>query len=134
MDVVFWVRTKSQQGTDMDYLNKLLDKCKEVRMVRTESDLSDLLKVRKQTLSGWRHGARLPDPVACAQIAQITGEPLAKILGTVGEARAISKDEKQVWRRLAQVAVLIMCTMPISSVFAGETGKTSRIQPSMYIM
>lgn len=118
----------------MDYINKLLDKCKKVRSLRTDLALSELLKVKKQTLSGWRHGDRLPDPVACAQIAQITGEPLAKILGTVGEARAISSDEKKVWRKLAQVAVLIICAMPITSVLAAGMGSTSRNHPSMYIM
>lgn len=101
----------------MDYVNKLLDKCKEVRNLRTDSELSDLLKVKKQTLSGWRHGDRLPDPVACANIAAVTGEPLAKVIGTICEARAISSDEKRVWRRLASIAASLLTSCNLLGLY-----------------
>ena len=48
---------------------------------------------------------------APATLAGLTGEPLAKVLGIVGEARAISREEKAVWRKLAATAVLLAVGM-----------------------
>lgn len=92
-------------------INKLLDNCKEVCRVRTDGELATKLGVSKQALSGYRNGARLPDPVVCATIAGLSGIPLAKVIGIVGEARAISPTEKAVWRKLAASAltVFLMC-------------------------
>lgn len=88
-------------------VNKLLDKAKVVRSISTDAELAKALGVSKQALSGWRNGARLPDPVACAALAGLTGEPLARVLGIVGEARAISREEKAVWHRLAASAAAL---------------------------
>ena len=95
-------------------VNKLLDKAKIVRSISTDADLAKALGVSKQALSGWRNGARLPDPVACAALAGLTGEPLARVLGIVGEARAISREEKAVWHKLAaSVAAVILLAVAI---------------------
>lgn len=48
----------------------------------------------------------------CAKIAEITGIPLARVLGIVGEARAISREEKAVWRRLASAAAVLLMLLP----------------------
>lgn len=90
----------------MDAINNLLDKCKTMRNLPTDMALAKELKVGRAAVSGWRHGKSCPDPVACARISEITGEPLQRVLGIVGEARALSADEKKVWRRLAQVAAI----------------------------
>lgn len=118
----------------MNEINKLLDKCQEVRSLRTDAELCLLLGVRKQTMSGWRQNKRQPDAVACAKIADVTGLPLSRVIGIVGEARAISTDEKKVWRKLAQMAVLIICTLPIASIYAAELGVFSRNLVGLYIM
>lgn len=89
-------------------VNKLLDRCKEVCGARTDGELAKRLGVSKQALSSYRNGHRLPDPVQCATIAGLSGMPLAQVLGIVGEARAISSDEKAVWRRLAASAALVL--------------------------
>lgn len=89
----------------MNAINKLLDKAKQSRSLPTDMALADALHVGRAAVSGWRHGVRHPDPVACARIAEMAGEPLQRVLGIVGEARALSQEEKQVWRRLAQAAV-----------------------------
>jgi transcriptional regulator with XRE-family HTH domain len=85
----------------------LLDACKEARTITSDGDLAKALGVSKQAVSSWRNGARLPDPVACATIAGLTGMPLAKVIGIVGEARAISREEKAVWRKLAATAAML---------------------------
>lgn len=89
-------------------VNKLLDRCKEVCGARTDADLARRLGISKQALSSYRNGHRLPDPVQCATIAGLSGLPLAQVLGIVGEARAISREEKAVWRKLAATAALLM--------------------------
>ena len=106
----------SQQGAYTMDINLLLDKAKKTCSISTDADLAKSLGVSKQALSGYRQGARLPDPVTCAALAGLTGEPLAKVLGIVGEARAISREEKSVWRALATSATMLLlvlaCTLP----------------------
>lgn len=88
-------------------IDQLLDRAKEAHGYETDSALAKALGVGRAAVSGWRHGQRLPDPVVCATLAGLTGEPLAKVIGIIGEARAISREEKAVWRKLAATAVLL---------------------------
>lgn len=92
----------------MDKLNKLLDKCREMRSIPSDAALARELHVTRGSVSNWRTGVSLPDEVACARISDLTGEPLGRVLGLVGEARAVSKDAKAVWRRLANAAALVL--------------------------
>lgn len=91
----------------MTELNKLLDKIKETRSLASDNALAIALGVTRGSVSNWRHGKNYPDTVQCATIAGFTGEPLNKVLGIVGEARAISREEKAVWRRLAAMAAAL---------------------------
>jgi transcriptional regulator with XRE-family HTH domain len=128
------VRTHSQQGAYYVDVNKLLDTCKDVCKATTEVELASRIGVSKQALSGYRHGTRSPDPVVCATIAGLTGIPLARVLGIVGEARAISREEKAVWRKLALSACAALCAVGIGynpTVARAETGAST---PGMYIM
>ncbi|ARO68524.1 hypothetical protein B9J09_05330 [Xylella fastidiosa subsp. pauca] len=84
-------------------VNLLLDKSKEICKANSDSELADKLGISKQAISSYRKGTRLPDAVICEALAEITELPLTKVLGIVGEARAISREEKAVWRRLATI-------------------------------
>lgn len=88
-------------------VQELLDEVKTARGLTTDSALADALGVSKQAVSNWRQGRNTPDPVQCAAIAGYTGLPLGKVLGIIGEARAISREEKAVWRKLAATAALL---------------------------
>lgn len=92
----------------MSALNKLLDNAKESRSLKLDTELAAELGVVKSAVSNWRNGRAYPDEVACARLAKMTGEPLARVLGVVGEARAISKEAKAVWRSLASAAALLL--------------------------
>ena len=94
----------------MKTLANLLDDAKELHKLESDSALGRALGVKRQTVSNWRNGHNLPDAVACATLAGLTGEPLAKVLGIVGEARAISREEKAVWRKLAASALIVLLT------------------------
>ena len=96
----------------------LLDKAKKTLNANTDADLARALGVTRASVSNWRSGRNFPDTVQCATIAGLTGEPLAKVLGIVGEARAINKDEKAVWKRLAGSVAAILLT--ISSLYAPQ--------------
>lgn len=92
----------------MDAVNKLLDKARETCSLRSDMALAAELRVTRSAVSNWRNGRAYPDEVACARLAKLTGEPLARVLGVVGEARAISKEAKAVWRSLASAAALVL--------------------------
>lgn len=104
----------------MTTIDQLLDQAKKARGIDTDSDLAKALGVTKAAVSGWRHGTRQPDTVTCATLAGLTGEPLARVLGIVGEARAISREEKAVWRKLAATAALVALAYYIAPIGAME--------------
>lgn len=89
-------------------VNFLLDQAKQACGVEFDKDLAPRLGVGKTSISNYRKGVSLPDPVVCATLAGLTGLPLAQVIGVVGEARAISTAEKAVWRRLAGTAMFLL--------------------------
>jgi len=105
----------------METIKTLLDKAKKLRSHPTDMALAAALHVKRQTVSQWRSGATHPDEVSCARIAEMTGEPLARVLGIVGEARAKDAAAKAVWRKLASAAAAILVTL---AVYAGDGGNT----------
>lgn len=99
---------------------EILEAAKKASGAASDSDLSRKLGVSRQAVSSWRNGVKLPDTVTCATIAGVTGIPLAKVLGIVGEARAISREEKAVWRKLAATAATLLCAIGLSGGIAPE--------------
>lgn len=118
----------------MEYINSLLDKCKEISSSPTDMALAKELGVTRSAIANYRTGHSVPKDIVCAKIALMTGESYTAIAAALGESKSVSKADKLTWKRLAQVAVLIMCAMPITSVFAAGSVTTSQNQPSMYIM
>jgi len=114
----------------MDELKALLDNLKESRSLNSDAALARLLDVKPQTMSNWRKGHNLPDTVACARIAEAAGVPLARVLGIVGEARAISREEKAVWRRLAAAAAVVLMA-GIGGTGATSSAKAINVDDSM---
>ncbi|HDS1130044.1 TPA: hypothetical protein QDZ99_004778 [Stenotrophomonas maltophilia] len=95
------------RGMNMQDINSLLDACKVAAGVSSDNQLAAALGVGRSAISNYRHARALPDPVVCATIAGLSGIPLARVLGIVGEARAISREEKAVWRKLAATAMAL---------------------------
>lgn len=104
----------------MSAVTDLLDQVKEAHGLESDSDLGRALGVKRQTVSNWRNGHAAPDAVACATIAGLLGMPLAKVIGIAGEARAITKQEKAVWRKLASAVVIVLAlgaySLPIQAL------------------
>lgn len=92
----------------MKTINELLDNARKACSASTDAALAAELHVTRQAVSNWRKGRAHPDVVACGRLAKMTGEPLARVLGVVGEAREISREAKAVWRSLASAAALVL--------------------------
>lgn len=108
----------------------LIEQAKKNQGIETDMALAKALDVSRSAVSSWRKGVQLPDTVRCAALAGMTGIPLAKVLGVVGEARAISREEKAVWRKLAASAaavVLMVLAIPLPgySAHGQQSGKCS---------
>ncbi|WP_425510971.1 DUF3693 domain-containing protein [Xanthomonas chitinilytica] len=95
-------------------VNSLLDQAKEACGVSYDKDLAPRLGVRPSAISNYRKGVSHPDAVVCATLAGLTGVPLARVLGVIGEARAISREEKAVWRKLAATAMALVMAMGLA--------------------
>lgn len=87
---------------------ELLDMAKKAQGFSTDMALAKALGVSRSAVSAWRNGQKGPDTVQAAALAGYTGIPLARVLGIVGEARAISREEKAVWRKLAATAMTLL--------------------------
>lgn len=106
----------------MKSIGELLDDARKAQGISSDAALARAVGVTRGSISNWRSGVSLPDAVACAALAGLTGEPLARVLGIVGEARAISREEKAVWRKLAATAALvILCVVPFGQNAAAAT-------------
>lgn len=99
----------------MQDINSLLDACKVASGSTSDNQLAAALGVGRSAISNYRHARALPDPVVCATIAGLSGIPLARVLGIVGEARAISREEKAVWRKLAATAMLVAISIGMTA-------------------
>ncbi len=91
----------------MTTIDALLDAAKAATGAGNDSELAARLGVRPSSVSNYRKGVSLPNAVVCATLAGLTGEPLVKVIGIVGEARAISREEKAVWRKLAAMTMVL---------------------------
>lgn len=99
----------------------------------TASGLAAALNVKPSAVSNWKHGRALPDEVSCAKIAELTSEPLARVLGIVGERRAISREAKAVWRRLATAAaVATLCVMTLPGMAQARAVSASIVPANVY--
>lgn len=114
-------------------INSLLEACKKAQNLSTDGDLAKALGVSKQAMSGYRNQARLPDPVVCAAIAGLSGVPLARVLGVVGEARAISREEKAVWRKLAATAMTTLCALGVVLPAPGKASDRMSVYSAAFV-
>lgn len=108
-------------------MNELLDAAKTASNSHNDSALARALKTTPACVSNWRKSKNYPNAVTCEKIAVITGVPLARVLGIAGEARAISREEKAVWRRLASAAAVAIFALSGLLVFPtnGHAGTES---------
>ncbi|MBH1493092.1 helix-turn-helix domain-containing protein [Stenotrophomonas maltophilia] len=91
----------------MQTVTDLIDAARKALNVSSDAEFARQLGVSRGTIANWKSGYSLPDTVMCATLAGLTGLPLARVLGIVGEARAVSREEKAVWRKLAATAMAL---------------------------
>lgn len=91
----------------MKTVTDLIDEARKALNASSDAEFARQLGVSRGTIANWKSGYSLPDTVMCATLAGLTGMPLARVLGIVGEARAVSREEKAVWRKLAATAMAL---------------------------
>lgn len=118
----------------MQDINSLLDACKVAAGVSSDNQLAAALGVGRSAISNYRHARALPDPVVCATIAGLSGIPLARVLGIVGEARAISREEKAVWRKLAATAMALCIAVGFALPHRAQAAVTGLDKSTVYTL
>ncbi|MEV5119899.1 DUF3693 domain-containing protein [Stenotrophomonas indicatrix] len=98
----------------MQTVTDLIDAARKALNVNSDAEFARQLGVSRGTIANWKSGYSLPDTVMCATLAGLTGLPLARVLGIVGEARAVSREEKAVWRKLAATAMVLCLAVGIA--------------------
>ena len=106
-------------------IDGLLDAAKKASNAENDSELAAKLGIKPSAVSNYRKGVSLPNAVVCATLAGLTGEPLVRVIGVVGEARAISREEKAVWRKVAATAMLVLCAVGFAGGAAPAHSSTS---------
>ena len=89
----------------MDFI-EVLEQAKIGAGAKSDYEFARRLGVARNSVSRYRNGLGYPDTVICEKLAVFSGIPLHRVLRVVGEARAISQEEKRVWRKLAGAALL----------------------------
>ncbi|MDV3463300.1 DUF3693 domain-containing protein [Stenotrophomonas sp. C960] len=115
-------------------VNSLLDQAKEACGVSYDKDLAPRLGVRPSAISNYRKGVSHPDAVVCATLAGLTGVPLARVLGVIGEARAISREEKAVWRKLAATAMALCLAVGFALPHKAQAAVTGFDKSTVYTL
>lgn len=118
----------------MTTIDALLDAAKAATGAGNDSELAARLGVRPSSVSNYRKGVSLPNAVVCATLAGLTGEPLVKVIGIVGEARAISREEKAVWRKLAAMTLALTIAVGFGGTPTAATASPGCEKSGMYIM
>lgn len=95
---------------------EIIDAAKAGAGIESDVQLSKHLGLSKSAVANWRAGTSYPNTVSCERLAGLTGIPLARVLGIVGEARAISREEKTVWRKLAASASALIVVVAATTL------------------
>ena len=117
-------------------IDEIVDRAKVAAGIESDVQFSKYLGLSKSAVANWRANTSYPNTVSCERLAGLTGIPLPKVLGIVGEARAISREEKAVWRRLAaSVGALLLTigTLPAVSSTA-RAGEIVRLQDQAHVV
>ncbi|UWU58959.1 DUF3693 domain-containing protein [Stenotrophomonas maltophilia] len=104
----------------MQTVTDLIDAARKALNVSSDAEFARQLGVSRGTIANWKSGYSLPDTVMCATLAGLTGLPLARVLGIVGEARAVSREEKAVWRKLAATAMALCLAVGFALPYKAE--------------
>lgn len=118
----------------MPTISQVLDTIRDRRSLASDNALAGLLGVTRASVSNWRTGRNMPDAVQCARLADLAGLPLAQVIGAAGEARAISREEKAVWKRLASAAALFLLVAATPLQGARASASQFAVMPSVSIM
>ena len=85
----------------MNTANKLLDKYRQVCLLKSDNAAAIALGIERATVSGWRHGKSKPEADTVAKMATAINEPVGPWLAQIESERARTPAAAKVWLRLA---------------------------------
>lgn len=120
-------------------IGELLDEARKATGARTDTELAKKLGVTANSVSNYRSGYSLPKAAVCERLAKITGKKPLSVIAIVEEQRAISTEDKAVWRRLASAAALLLSVGVLGGLAAhpdaqARPGSISHNYDRMHIM
>ena len=118
----------------MQTVTDLIDAARKALNVSSDAEFARQLGVSRGTIANWKSGYSLPDTVMCATLAGLTGLPLARVLGIVGEARAVSREEKAVWRKLAATAMALCLAVGFALPHKAQAAVAGFDKPTVYTL
>lgn len=105
----------------------LLDRCKEKLGIKQDSELTEVLGVKKAAISHYRNGIRKPDEFMCFKIADILGLEPSAVIAAVKADGEQDEERKRFW---AQYAKRYGVVVSVPFVVAGTITLTSLALPA----
>lgn len=82
----------------METIKELLDDVKAKAGVESNNGIAGILGVRRQRVTDYYNGVRVPDNIVCKRIAEYLGRPLPQIIATVGADSEKDESRRAEWR------------------------------------
>ena len=82
----------------METIKGLLDAMKEKAGVESNNGIAAILGVRRQRVTDYYNGDRIPDNIVCKRIAEYLERPLPEIIATVGADSEKDEERREEWR------------------------------------
>lgn len=83
----------------MQNVKKLLDEVKQKAGIETDYALAKTLGIRRQLVSSYYKGVRVPDNAMCLEIAKRTEKPLAVVIAAIELDAEKDAKKHEVWRK-----------------------------------
>lgn len=106
----------------METIKDLLDAVKEKAGVESNNGIAGILGVRRQRVTDYYNGDRIPDNIVCKRIAEYLAHPLPEIIATVGADSEKDEERRAEWRDYLKsiggyaASVFLSCIIAVASV------------------
>ena len=82
----------------METIKELLNAVKEKAGVESNNSIAGILGVRRQRVTDYYNGERVPDNIVCKRIAEYLERPFPEIIAAVGADSEKDENRREEWR------------------------------------
>lgn len=118
-----------------------LDAVKAAKNLPSDYALANLIGVTRQSISGWRSGRSLPDPIFAARLGEELGINPLFVIADVESEKALGRHHEhiaQAWRDLAKrvggAAAAVMLGTVLSSPTPSHASQVNKTGEGIYIV